>query len=122
LIIIENGKIRDIGTTKSITDLPEGSEIIDLKGKEIYPSFIAANTNMGLSEIGAVRATNDYRETGQFNPNVRSIIAYNTDSEVTPTVRSNGVLLAQVTPSGGAVSGQSSIVELEAWNWEDAAY
>ncbi|MGB1204984.1 MAG: amidohydrolase family protein [Chitinophagales bacterium] len=122
LIILENGKIKDIGTVASITDLPENAETIELAGKEIYPSFIAANTNMGLAEIGAVRATRDYQETGVFNPNVRSIIAYNTDSEVTPTVRSNGVLLAQVTPNGGAVSGQSSIVELEAWNWEDAAY
>ena len=122
IIIIENGKIKDIGTVKNINDLPTNVETIDLNGKEIYPGFIAANTNIGLSEIGAVRATNDYDETGSFNPNVRSIIAYNTDSEVTPTVRSNGVLLAQITPSGGAVSGQSSIVELEAWNWEDAAY
>ena len=59
---------------------------------------------------------------GSFNPNVRSLIAYNTDSDVIPTIRSNGVLLAQITPGGGMVSGTSSIVQLDAWNWEDAAY
>ena len=57
-----------------------------------------------------------------MNPNIRSIIAYNTDSKVTPTVRSNGVLLAQIVPQGGRISGSSSVVELDAWNWEDAAY
>jgi imidazolonepropionase-like amidohydrolase len=57
-----------------------------------------------------------------MNPSVRSIVAYNTDSHVPPTVRSNGILLAQIVPEGGRISGQSSVVELDAWNWEDAAY
>ena len=89
--------------------------IIDVQGKHIYPGLIAMNSTLGLSEIEAVRATNDFNETGNINPSVRSIVAYNTDSRVTPTVRSNGVLLAQVIPKGGLVSGQSSVVELDAW-------
>ncbi|MBS1500925.1 MAG: amidohydrolase family protein, partial [Bacteroidetes bacterium] len=72
-------------------------------------------------EEGA-RGTVDDEETGEFNQNVRSIVAYNTDSKVIPTVRSNGILLAQPTPEGGIISGQSSVVQLDAWNWEDAAY
>ena len=76
---------------------------------------------MGLVEIEAVRATRDFAETGAFKPNVRSIVAYNTDSRITPTVRSNGVLIAQITPRYGFISGTSSIVQLDAWNWEDAA-
>ncbi len=100
----------------------EWDKVIDATGKEIYPGFIAPNTQLGLVEIGAVRATRDSREVGGFNPNVRSIISYNTDSRVTPTVRSNGVLTAQIVPEGGRVSGSSSIVQLDAWNWEDAAY
>ncbi|MCS6934515.1 MAG: amidohydrolase family protein [Chitinophagales bacterium] len=94
--------------------------VIDCSGKHIYPGLIAPNTIIGLSEIEAVRATNDYRETGQYNPNARSIISYNTDSRVTPTIRSNGVLYAQVVPQGGVISGTSSVVQLDAWNWEDA--
>jgi len=78
------------------------------------------NTTIGLNEIEAVRATNDINETGVINPSVRAIVAYNTDSKVTPTIRSNGVLLAQIVPGGGLVSGQSSVVELDAWNFEDA--
>ena len=76
---------------------------------------------MGLTEIEAVRATNDNAEVGAFNPNARAIISYNTDSRVTPTLRSNGVLYAQVAPQGGVISGTSAVVQLDAWNWEDAA-
>lgn len=100
----------------------EWDKVIDAKGKEIYPGFIAPNSQIGLKEIDAVRATRDNREVGGFNPNIRAIIAYNTDSRVTPTIRANGILMAQVVPEGGRVPGSSSIVELDAWNWEDAAY
>ena len=95
---------------------------IDATGKHLYPGFIAANTSLGLNEIELVRATRDEREVGDLNPNVRALIAYNTDSELIPTIRSNGVLLAQIVPQGGSVAGQSSVVQLDAWNWEDAAY
>src|SRR5690606_15272682 len=84
--------------------------------------FIAPITNLGLAEIEAVRATLDYAEVGDLSAHVRALIAYNTDSKVLNTVRSNGVLLAQVTPQDGLVSGRSSVVQLDAWNWEDAAY
>ena len=95
--------------------------IYKVYGKHIYPSFILPNTTLGITEIDAVRATHDYRETGNINPNIRSLIAYNTDSKLTKTVRSNGVLVAQVTPRGGLISGQSSIMYLAGDNWEDAA-
>src|SRR3546814_5533883 len=63
---------------------------------------------MGLTEIEAVRATRDFNETGTLNPNVRAIVAYAADSYVPATVRSNGILLAQVAPQGGLISGTSS--------------
>jgi hypothetical protein len=66
--------------------------------------------------------TRDYSERGSINPNVRTIIAYNTDSEIIPTIRFNGILMAQPAPTSGLVSGTSSVVQLDAWNWEDAAY
>ncbi len=119
-IAFDKGKITFVG--KATDTETNGFQIIDAKGKHVYPGLIAPHTRLGLVEIGAVRATRDYAEVGGFNPNVRAIIAYNTDSKVTPTVRSNGVLLAQIVPAGGWVSGQSSIVELDAWNWEDATY
>ena len=121
-IAFKNGKLTIVADARTIRINPEGYRIIDASGKHIYPGFIAPNTQLGLQEIAAVSATNDASELGSLNPNLRSIIAYNTDSDVTPTVRSNGVLLAQIVPTGGRISGQSSIVQLDAWNWEDAAY
>ena len=123
VIAFENGKLTLVGdATRVRIDPSNYQQIIDASGKHVYPGFIAPNTTLGLIEIEAVRATNDTREVGYFNPSLRSIIAYNTDSDITPTVRSNGVLMAQVVPQGGTVSGQSSVVQLDAWNWEDAAY
>jgi imidazolonepropionase-like amidohydrolase len=96
-------------------------DIVDAKGQHLYPGFIVTNTTLGLQEVGAVRATQDQYEVGTFRPNVRSVIAFNTDSEITPTVRTNGVLMGQITPRGGVVSGSSGVVHFDGWNWEDAA-
>jgi imidazolonepropionase-like amidohydrolase len=93
---------------------------IDATGKHVYPGFIAANSTLGLVEIDAVKSSDDEEEIGSFNPNVRSIVAYNSESKVVETVRPNGVLIAQVTPRGGRISGTSSVVQLDAWSWKDA--
>ena len=93
---------------------------IDASGKHVYPGFIAPNTTLGLVEIDAVKSSDDEEEIGSFNPNVRSIIAYNSESKVVETVRPNGILIAQITPRGGRISGTSSVVQLDAWSWQDA--
>ena len=101
-------------------DMTAYDTIVDASGKDIYPGFIAPNSTLGLLEIDMVRQTNDLEETGTFRPSMRSIISYNTESEIIPTVRSNGVLMGQITPRGGVISGTSSVVQFDAWNWEDA--
>ncbi len=121
-IIIENGKIVAIGSSDLVIVNKKRGITYNLMGKHIYPSFILPNTTLGLVEIDAVRATRDERETGNLNPNVRTQIAYNTESIVASTVRANGILLAQITPRGGLISGTSSIMKLDGWNWEDATY
>ena len=94
--------------------------IIQASGLHVYPGFIAMNTTLGLHETDAVRADDDIAEVGKYHPEIRSLIAYNTDSEIIPTVRSNGILLAQIVPRDAAISGTSCVVQLDAWNWEDA--
>jgi len=117
-LVIKNGIIDFIGKVA-----PEiaNAKIIDAKMMHLYPGIIAPNTVLGLKEIESIRATLDNTEVGSYNNDVRSIIAYNTDSHVIPTVRSNGILMCQIIPEGGIISGTSSIVQLDAWNWEDAA-
>ncbi len=118
-----NGKLNLVADATLIRiNRTEYDTVIDISGSHIYPGLIAINTTIGINEIEAVRATNDFAETGSLNPSVRSIVAYNTDSRVIPTVRSNGVLIAQVVPQGGLISGMSSVVQLDAWNFEDAVY
>ncbi len=120
---IENGKI--LFVKNALTNTYSASDwdtVITAIGKHIYPGFIAANLTIGLTEIDAVRATRDFDETGTMNPNVRSLIAYNTDSKVMYTIRTNGILVTQSTPRGGIISGTSSIMALDGWNWEDAVY
>jgi imidazolonepropionase-like amidohydrolase len=94
--------------------------VIDAKGKQIYPGFILPDATLGLVEIDAVHASEDEAELGDMEPEVRALSAYNTDSQIIPTVRDNGVLLAQITPRGNTISGTSSIVQLDAWNNNDA--
>lgn len=117
-IVFNNGKITDVGAGVSTA----GAKVIDCAGKHIYPGIITPMTDLGLNEIGSVRATVDSRELGEINASVRSLVAYNADSKVINTLRSNGILLANVVPQGGIISGSSSVMQLDAWNWEDAAY
>lgn len=123
LVGFKDGKITLVADARLIRLQQNAFDtLINLNGQHIYPGLIAANTTLGLAEIEQVRATRDMAETGNINPSARSLIAYNTDSKVIPTVRSNGIMLAQIVPQGGLVSGQSSVVMLDAWNWEDASY
>jgi imidazolonepropionase-like amidohydrolase len=116
VLVFENGKITAIGGPGTAAQ----GEQIDASGKHIYPGLIAPGKSLGLIEVNAVRASNDQDEIGDMIPNVRSIIAYNAESKVVESMRPNGVLLAQTTPQGGTISGTSSIVQFDAWNWEDA--
>jgi imidazolonepropionase-like amidohydrolase len=119
-IVFSKGKIVSVGSSSSAQT--SNAKVIDCSGKQIYPGLIDANTNLGLNEIGAVRSTRDEYEVGDINTDIRSLIAYNTDSKIINTVRSNGILLANVIPQGGIISGSSSVMQLDAWNWEDAVY
>ena len=122
LIVIEDGKIVTIENANNVRIDISNADYFDVIGKHIYPGFILPNSTLGLADIDAVRATRDFDEVGEFNPHIRSIIAYNTDSPVLPTIRTNGILLGQICPRGGVISGVSSIVEFDAWNYEDALY
>jgi imidazolonepropionase-like amidohydrolase len=118
VIQIKDGKIEKVGSDISV---PADAKAIDAKGKHVYPGIILPISNLGLVEISAVRASSDAREIGDMNPNVRSIVAYNTDSKVINTLRSQGVLMANIVPQGSFLAGSSSVVQLDAWNYQDAA-
>ena len=119
-VAFDKGRLTYAGPAAGFTQDKSGYETIDATGQQVYPGLILPNTTLGLTEVESIRATVDDQEVGTLNPNVRALIAYNTDSDILPTVRTNGVLLAQPTPRGGLLAGQSSVVQLDAWNWQDA--
>lgn len=115
-IVFENGVITAVGTDVTI---PSAARVVDVSGKHIYPGLIDAYTTVGISEIGAVDMSNDVREVGDFNPNIRAELAVNAESRHIGTSRSAGVLTAITTPAGGLVPGMSSAMALEGWTWEE---
>src|ERR1700741_3600612 len=121
MIKIKDGKIEEVGA--NLTAAADAT-VIDAKGKHVYPGLILSNSSLGLVEMGSGsgRAMNDAQEIGDMNVSVRSIVAYNADSKIINTLRSNGILLVNSVPQGGLISGRSSVVQLDAWNWEDACY
>jgi imidazolonepropionase-like amidohydrolase len=121
IIVINNEKLEMVASVTGIKLNPAAYDtMIDLTGKHIYPALINTNNILGLHDAEAVRATRDFAEVGALNPHVRSLIAYNTDNKITPTIKTNGVLYTQCTPRGGLITGSSSVLALEGWNWEDA--
>lgn len=117
-LLIQNGKIAALGAH---VDAPADVQRVDLKGKRVYPGYIAANSTLGLTEVEAVRATNDMAEVGAINPNVRAEVAVNADSELFPVARANGVLSALIVPRDGRdglFTGQSALLKLDGWTWE----
>lgn len=115
-VVFDAGKIISVGKGAF---LPAEAEVIQAAGKHVYPSLIDANSDIGLVEINSVRATIDSRETGNINPNVRAVAAFNPDSELIPVNRANGVLIALCAPTGGLVAGRSAVMMLDGWTWED---
>lgn len=120
-IAFSEGKIDFVSDARlTKLDMSKFDTTIDVSGKHIYPGFIAPNCILGLQEAEAVRQTSDYAEVGDYNPHIRSLIAYNTDSKILETVKANGILYTQATPRYGVISGSSSILATDGWNWEDA--
>lgn len=119
VIVVKDGKIEKVG--KDIVVPADATNVVDGQGKQVYPGLILPSSSLGLVEISSIRASNDAREIGNMNPNVRSIVAYNTDSKVINTLRSNGILAANIIPQGSFLAGSSSVVQLDAWNWQDAS-
>ena len=114
-VLIRAGKIASVGETVEAA----GAVSIDLTGQHLYPGLIALNTVLGLTEIEAVRATQDTTEVGEFTPEVESWIAVNPDSELIPVTRANGIAYFEPVPAGGLVAGQSALLAMAGWTAEE---
>lgn len=118
-ILFDNGKITAVGSDVTV---PASAEVINADGKHVYPGLISADTYIGLTEIGAVRASNDRSETGRINPNVKAEVAFNPESELIPVARANGITMAVTSPAGGLISGTSAMMLMDGWTWEEMRF
>ncbi|MCB5227969.1 amidohydrolase family protein [Alishewanella sp. 16-MA] len=116
-VLLVDGKIAAMGTNLTA---PAGAQIEDLTGKHVYPGLIALINQLGLIEVEAVRATRDDRETSATNPDLQVQVAFNADSAVIPTIRSNGFSHSLIYPDGSLITGRSALMQLDGWNWQDA--
>ncbi len=112
-ILVVDGKIQAIGSAD--LSAPDGTVTVDLGGLSVYPGMINAGGSLGLVEIGSVRETHDYRESGSYNADLRASVAIHADSELIPVTRVNGILSVLSQPTGGTISGQSVLMNLHGW-------
>lgn len=118
-VVFDKGKIVYAGATAGA---PSAETTVDAKGKHVYPGLILPASNLGLQEITGVKGNTDMNEIGELNASVRAIAAYESESIIINTVKANGILLAHVMPGGQLLAGQSTVVQLDSWSWEEAAY
>ena len=116
-VLIDAGKIKAIGA--DAVEQAGDATRVDATGLRLYPGLISANSSIGLIEIAAVRATVDTAEVGLVNPNAHAQIAVHADSELLPVARAGGVLTALSVPRGELIAGQSALINLSGWNYEE---
>jgi imidazolonepropionase-like amidohydrolase len=123
-VLIRDGKIAAAGANVSV---PADAKVIDAKGLEVYPGFFDPVTQLGLSEISAVRATNDVSELGEFDPELVAMTAVNPASAHIGVTRASGITEVLVTPGvrgfdsfgeNSVIAGQASVLNLAGWTNE----
>ena len=123
-VVIRDGKIAAVGADVAV---PEGAQVIDGSGLDVYPGMFDPVTQIGLEEVGAVKATVDTVETGEFNPDVTAATAFNADSAHVDVTRAAGITEVLTVPGalggfGGGnstIGGNASAVNLGGWNIND---
>ncbi len=98
-----------------LPDLQAGATTVDLTGRHVYPGMIDAGTVLGLVEIDSAKETADFRDGGDFQPDLRAATGINPDSELIPVTRANGVLAAVTRPTGSLMAGQAALINLAGW-------
>jgi imidazolonepropionase-like amidohydrolase len=115
-IVIRGTKIESVGAGIQV---PAGARTVDAAGAHVYPGFINARTTLGLNEPGP-RGFEDVNEMLDYNPQLRTRVAYHSESDSIPVARANGVTTVAVVPGGGIFGGEVAIMNLDGWTWEEA--
>jgi imidazolonepropionase-like amidohydrolase len=114
-VVIERGTIKAIEKGPVARFADSGAQVVNASGLHLYPGMIDAATVLGLTELDSARETHDFAEGGDFQPDLRTSIAINPDSELIPVTRANGVTTVVTQPSGSMIAGQSALINLAGW-------
>ena len=117
-VLMRDGKIAEVGAHIAV---PRGARVIELKGLHVYPGMIDSATEIGLTEIEAVREMSDISDIGLFKPQLRAATAVNPASEHIPVTRANGITTVITSPGGGIIAGQTVLMHLNGWTMNDMA-
>jgi imidazolonepropionase-like amidohydrolase len=114
-VVLTGKEIKQVVVGDAKPDAGADARVIDAAGLHVYPGMIDAGTVLGLVEIDSARETNDSRDGGDFQPDLRASVGVNPDSELIPVTRSNGVTTVVTRPTGSLVPGQGSLINLAGW-------
>ena len=117
VVVVRAGLIAAVGGPD--TPVPPGAQVIDATDLDVFPGMFDAVTRVGLTEIGAVDVTSDFRELGDSNPHLLAATAVHPASEIVPVTRATGLTHVVAAPSGNGISGQGSLIHLAGWTVEE---
>jgi imidazolonepropionase-like amidohydrolase len=115
-IVLRGARIEALGADVAV---PAGAKVVDAAGAHVYPGFINARTQMGLNEPGP-RGFEDVNEMLDINPQLRTRVVYHSESDAIAVARTNGITTVAVMPGGGTFGGETAVMNLDGWTWEDA--
>ncbi|RMG14281.1 MAG: amidohydrolase [Deltaproteobacteria bacterium] len=102
-VLVENGRIAAVGSAVAV---PEGTAVIDGRGRHLTPGLIESRSQVGLSEVGLEPlASDDSAEGLTITPAFDVADGYNPFSVWIPITREEGVTAHVVAPRGGLIAG-----------------
>jgi imidazolonepropionase-like amidohydrolase len=108
VLVVRGGKILAVGDRA--TPLPDGAEVIDLKGKVIIPGLVDTHSHVGVYAKPGVPAHEDGNEgSGPVQTSVRAIDAIHTGDPGIRMALAGGVTTANIMPGSGNVIGGETL-------------
>jgi len=110
-VLIRDGRITAVGPAVTV---PGDATRIDARGKWVTPGLIDGGTQLGLTEISAVNATNEGALRGSDVAAAFNVAeGINPASTLIPVTRVEGVTTTLAAPASGWISGQAVLIDLD---------
>ena len=115
-VVITDGKVSAIGGAETI--VPENATIVDGSNLQVHAGMIDGGSTVAVSDLGL----SDAGEQGEIKPILQASSALKPDSPLIGIARFTGLTSSVTVPTGGLISGQSSIVQMDGWNFDELAF